>query len=466
MPRYSVKPQIPGTNKPFVIGTWDENSKPMIEGTDHVLLGRLNESGARRSVFLDVTSETVIAMFGKRGAGKSFSLGVLAEALSIKPSTTSIGSSQHDRAVLLIDTLNIFWTLAQPFDVEADTAQFPDEIAKLRQWQLDVPDLNVEVWVPKGTLDTNSPRTYRELSVSVSVLAIEEILELSDLDPNTPSGQLMADVWDMTRDSNPAFSLEDVDDLLDTSDEIHNLYTDSTIRAVRQRIRNLSLNPVFQAIGTDIGELLSAGKLSVLQFGRLSNTQRSVLSSVLIRLIHRIRQEASDIEKHLSFDREMSASERTASKSRLDQLIPPCWILVDEAQTVFPAEKATKATDAFVSFVKEGRNFGLSFALATQQPAAVDQRVLSQVDTVLCHTLTVESDISRMQANLKSGLPTEVISAGRKLDLPADWMRSLEPGHAIISNSNYHRAISVEMRPRISPHAGSGFSYRSDNTAE
>lgn len=464
MPRYSVKPTIAGSPKPVVIGNWDDNADVQADGTDQILLGRLNEAGARREVFMDVTSETVIALFGKRGAGKSFSLGVLAESLCTKNGVTSIGSNRHDRAALMIDTLNIFWTLAQPFRTEQDDAYFPEEISKLLQWKIDVPELEVEVWVPRGTLDDNSPRTYRELSISVSALATEEVQELTDLDPNTPSGQLMADVWEVARESNPMFGLEHVDTLLDSSDEFH-FYNDSTIRAVKQRIRNLRLNPIFQAHGTNINELLSAGTLSVLEFGRLSNIQRSVLSAVLIRLIHRIRQEASDIEKHLSFDRQMSEPERDVSKTRLAELIPPCWILVDEAQTVFPSDRSTKATDAFVTFVKEGRNFGLSFALATQQPAAVDQRILSQVDTVICHTLTVESDISRMQSNLKSGLPSEVAVAGKKLPV-SDWMRSLEPGHAIVSNSNYRRAVNVEMRPRVSPHAGSGFSFRPDSATE
>jgi uncharacterized protein len=458
MPRFSIKPPIAGGSKPVVVGAQVDAADAPQAGRDQILLGRLNEGGARRDVYFDVTSETVVAMFGKRGSGKSYSLGVLAESLVTKDTVTDIGAVTRNRAVLLIDTLNVFWTIAQPFDIDRDVDRFPDELSDLKQWHLDVPDLDVEVWVPRGAQDSSSPREYRELSISVSSLNFEEIQELTGLDPFSPSGQLMADAWGMAGDAASDFGISHVENVVENDPEIARVYSESTVRAVSQRLRTLADNPIFQAHGTEISQLLIPGRLAILEFGRLTDVQRSVLSAMLIRLIHRVRQEATDLEKHIRFDREMDDLQIIAARDRLSELIPPCWILVDEAQTVFPAERATKATDAFISFVKEGRNFGLSFGLATQQPAAVDQRILSQVDTVICHTLTVESDITRMQKNLKSRMPNEVVANGNNLD-QSDWLRNLEPGQAIISNSDFSRTICVEIRPRISPHAGSGFSY-------
>src|SRR5690606_19085164 len=93
-----------------------------------------------------------------------------------------------------------------------------------------------------------------------------------------------------------------------------------------------------------------------------------------------------------------------------------------------------------------------------QQPSAVDQRVLSQVDTVICHQLTVEADISRMRSNMKSAEPKEVSTSGRQLDL-GGWLRSLEPGQAMVTNADFERAFCIEIRPRVCPHAGSGFRF-------
>lgn len=43
---------------------------------DRILLGKLAELGPRRRLGLDVTGEQVVAILGKRGAGKSYALRV------------------------------------------------------------------------------------------------------------------------------------------------------------------------------------------------------------------------------------------------------------------------------------------------------------------------------------------------------------------------------------------------------
>jgi len=49
-----------------------------------------------------------------------------------------------------------------------------------------------------------------------------------------------------------------------------------------------------------------------------------------------------------------------------------------------------------------------------------------------------------------------VKAAGARLDLAA-WLRSLEPGTAIITNTEFDRVFSVQIRPRVTPHGGTGF---------
>ena len=87
---------------------------------------------------------------------------------------------------------------------------------------------------------------------------------------------------------------------------------------------------------------------------------------------------------------------------------PPTWVAIDEAQNILPSERRTSATDVIVKYVREGRNYGLSFVVATQQPTAIDPRILAQVDTLLVHKLTVQGDIDYIRKNIKSNLPEEV----------------------------------------------------------
>ena len=47
-------------------------------------------------------------------------------------------------------------------------------------------------------------------------------------------------------------------------------------------------------------------------------------------------------------------------------------------------------------WVKEGRQPGLSLILASQQPGAIDQEVLSQCDLILCHKVTASDDVDSL----------------------------------------------------------------------
>jgi DNA helicase HerA-like ATPase len=100
---------------------------------------------------------------------------------------------------------------------------------------------------------------------------------------------------------------------------------------------------------------------------------------------------------------------------------------------------------------------GLSAVLATQQPSALDQRVLSQVETFVAHQLVTESDIRAVRDNLKSATPDGVQFGTNQLEF-SDLLRQLPPGVCVVSaadvNTNVHRAMIVRVRPRATVHGG------------
>jgi len=126
---------------------------------------------------------------------------------------------------------------------------------------------------------------------------------------------------------------------------------------------------------------------------------------------------------------------------------------LDEAQNVLPSDKKTTAGEMLIRYVREGRNYGLSFMVATQQPTALDNRLLAQVDTLISHKLTVQGDIDYVKRNLKSNLPQEVSYANRTLEFE-ELLRSLDVGQALVSNTETERALILDIRPRISVHGG------------
>src|SRR5919198_703917 len=74
---------------------------------DGLWLGSLAEtgSGGRPKIWLATGKEQVIAVVGKRGSGKSFTLGVIAEGLA-SGGDGVLGRQSQPRAVLLFDPLD------------------------------------------------------------------------------------------------------------------------------------------------------------------------------------------------------------------------------------------------------------------------------------------------------------------------------------------------------------------------
>ena len=150
---------------------------------------------------------------------------------------------------------------------------------------------------------------------------------------------------------------------------------------------------------------------------------------------------------------DLSQSDRDDLEAQAASYAPRCWIAADEAQNFLPSERATNSTQTLVRLVREGRNYGLSFALTTQQPAAIDMRIMAQVDTLIAHKLTVQADVDYVKRNLKGALPDEVVYNNQVLGFDA-LLRSLDPGQALVSSTDADRAVVVDIRPRVSVHGG------------
>jgi hypothetical protein len=78
---------------------------------------------------------------------------------------------------------------------------------------------------------------------------------------------------------------------------------------------------------------------------------------------------------------------------------------------------------------------------------------LAQVDTLIVHKLTVQSDIDYIRKNIKSNLPEEVKYSNLVFNFD-ELIRSLDVGQALVSNTETDRAFLMEVRPRISVHGG------------
>jgi DNA helicase HerA-like ATPase len=214
--------------------------------------------------------------------------------------------------------------------------------------------------------------------------------------------------------------------------------------------------PLFQGVPTDLSILLQSFRVSVLMFGRVQDDLKNVIVSVLLRRILRQRRDASFAQKRLDLQPALSPAEVSELKATISANIPRTWVLLDEAHILAGSDRGSIARDAFIKYAKEGRNYGLSLALATQQPSALDSRLTSQVETLIVHQLTAPKDAAVALENLRSPPPTEARVDGEKAGVDT-LLRSLTPGVVTFSCGNaplLPRVCVVAIRPRISAHGG------------
>lgn len=457
MKKFTVKPRLSPSHQ--IVGTADTTSESW------VYLGRLAEAGPLTPIKYDLAHAHVMAVFGKRGSGKSYTLGSFLEGLCTRQPETSIGHNPRNWGVLLFDTLGIFQWVGIPITEDAAQDVVRQQYHVRRGWDIKTETLDVQVWIPQGTRTDSTPATHNEFAVRISDFSAADWGYLLGLDIyQDRMGQLLNDAYvkvtlegwqDGTR-RHPAVEAYGLDDLLaciKLDVELQASYQSETRRAVLQQLTTFRRNPLFQEQGTALRDFLQPGKLSVVVMNRMSDELRLVVITALIRRIIAARIEASEDEKHLKIRPDLTDEQREQIEANLAASIPPSWVVIDEAQNALPAERRTTATDMLIKFVREGRNYGLSFVVATQQPTAIDQRILSQVDTLIAHRLTVQTDIDYVRRNLKSNLPEEVVYANNKLSFD-ELMRSLDVGQALVSNSEADRSFILDVRPRISVHGG------------
>jgi hypothetical protein len=451
MKKFTVKPKFIG--REVIIGLQDEKSYP-----DRVLVGRLAETGGIVSIFQEVSSEHVVAIFGKRGSGKSYTLGGIIEGLSTKNGGTPISTISKKKAILLFDTLGIYQWMGFPLK-ESSSEIVKSQISLQKKWNLHPQDLDILLFEPKQNKTLLSLSKPYPFTLNTPDLSASDWGYLLGVDIYSDRiGQLLNEVYIKVTQEGwtngkrhfspyPDHSVDDLINCLKNDPELSQIYHSETRRALLQQLLTFSHNYLFQKEGTKLENLLRAGYLSILLLHKIPDDLRLIIVSSLIKKVIESRIQASEIEKHKLITGEAEGSIFDKSS------IPSCWIVIDEAQNILPAERKNPASELLVKLVREGRNFGISFMITTQQPSAVDSRILAQVDTMIIHRLTVQQDIEYVKRNLKSALPDEIKYSGRNLSFD-ESLRLLDVGQALVSNTELDRAFFMEVRPRISIHGG------------
>ena len=166
-------------------------------GKGYVKMGQYTSLSNR--IYLDVARSHVILVAGKRGSGKSYSLGVLTEEISALPKEVS-----QNIASLIFDTMGIYWTMK--YENEKDKEL-------LSEWGLKPKNLPVKVFIPFGFYDKFKDKGIpadEKFALSASELTAEDWVITFGLNLIEPVSVLIERTITGLEESKKNFTIRDI----------------------------------------------------------------------------------------------------------------------------------------------------------------------------------------------------------------------------------------------------------------
>lgn len=373
----------------------------------------------------------------------SYLLGIIAEELAKKNKNVGL---------IVIDPIGVFWSMKFANKEEK-------ELAALKDWGLKAEGLtNLKVFIPEG-MKSQVPKTTYDATFAVqpSLLTVEDWCLTFGMDRFGPSGLLMDKLLKNVshgfktiegkyiKAKKSDYSLDNMIECLETDAELNSSekgYKMDSIRALVSRFEAAKTWGVFSDKGTPLAELSRENQLSILDTSFLEDNVTALVIGILARRILSARK--------LSTRKEAVQRLKTSSVEEMLELdIPATWLFIDEAHTLVPAGNAkTAATDAIIEYVKQGRRPGCSLVFATQQPSAINSKVLSQLDVIATHKLVFDDDIKAVYKRTPTIIPHKYKKAS--------FIKTLPIGVALTGDRQEEtsRAFVLKVRPRKSQHEG------------
>ena len=399
-------------------------------GRGYVTMG--THTSLSNHLWMDVARSHVVLVAGKRGSGKSYSLGVIAEELSNLPPelARNIGS-------LIFDTMGIFWTMK--FKNEKDTTL-------LQEWNLETKPLNVHVLVPQGKAEEYSEKEIPfddTFALSASELDIDDWLSIFNLAMTSQEGTLLARTLSNLKKQSDSYTIRDIVQQIqrDTQTSSENKNSLFALLGAAETWGVFSL----EREGTRVASLIKGGQTTVLDLSVYSATSAFNVRALVISLVSRkLFNERMDARKKEELQSLQHGVDYLAHTTNRD--MPLVWLFIDEAHEFLPREGKTPATEALVQILREGRQPGISLVLATQQPGQIHRDVMTQSDIIISHKLTSQQDLEALNQIMQSYILEHI---NRKMDeLPQ------LKGSALILDDNSERIYSMRVRPRFTWHGG------------
>ncbi|HLC36724.1 MAG TPA: ATP-binding protein [archaeon] len=374
-----------------------------------------------RKILMDISRSHVVLICGKRGGGKSFSMAVLIEELARQPPEI-----KKRLAVIVIDTVGIFWTLKIPSKFEKK---------ELHEWDLDAQGTEVNVFVPKGKLDFYKGKDLPvdgAFTLKTSDLDLSEWLSLFKLNWKDAEAVLLTRVIEKIREEKESFSIKNVVEEIKKDKEAEDL----TKKALSNLFKSAESWGLFEEKGSSVKDMTKPGSVNIIDVSAYRQAigmegTRDVIVAILGKKI---------FEERMLYRKEEEISLIKGGKKTSE--MPLVWMLIDEAHMFMPKDEQNIALPVLLEWVRVGRQPGLALLLATQRPNKLHPDAISQCDLFISHRMTAQPDIQAVSALRPSYLHQDFDKYYQEMPMGK--------GYALILDDNSEKLWMIRIRPRFS----------------
>lgn len=394
--------------------------------------GRYEEVG---SVYLDLTSPHCMLVLGKRGTGKSYSLGVMAENFAeLEPEI------KKNISVVMIDTMSVFHGLK--------TANVNDyEVNRLNDFKNSSPksyDKDIDTFMPKIALENynvgEKPDYDHLLQFPLKEVGTNEWLSLFDLDPTDPEGVALMKTIREVEKRKEYYAFEDL------YEEIGRQVDGKVEESLKNFFEQMEALKIFTEESSSFDQITKGGKINILDMSYLGRLKGYDVRNLLVSII---------AEKLMKKRTLFSTLEMQAKAGMLDSDLkkkvtenPIVYMVIDEGHLFLPKGGGTIASEILLDWVKLGRHPGLSLILATQEPGALHESAIRQSDIILSHNLTSHDDIEALGKARQS-----YMTEGKDIQSTVSQME-FKRGLAVLFDDKTRKMEMCRIRPRMSLHTG------------
>jgi len=389
------------------------------------IVGKGEDAHLTNPILMDVTRPHIVLVCGKRGTGKSYSAGIVAEEISLLPKEI-----RENLSVLLIDTMGIYWSMKTPNERDKDM---------LKDWGLKPKGMDCKLFIPKGyAADYEKAGVVYDqvFSITCSDLTAEDwVLTFGFSMVDDFGTTIERVVKDLKKTKGEEYSIGDIINSLENDKKADV----KTKNALINRFSSAEGWGVFEGKGTSIKNLVQPGTISIIDVSHYMQISegwsvRGMLIGMISRKIFHERLMARKAE-----EMEVITGEARTT-------MPMVWIIIDEAHQFLPSREVTVATEPLLTLVKQGREPGISLLFITQRPNKLHEDALAQADLIISHRLTARADIEALRGVMQTYMLEDI----------EEYINSLprKKGSAIILDDNSERIYTIQTRPRFTWHAG------------